>query len=75
MKTYGWYEYEEGTFGDTIVKKDITWNDITSATQSELKKSYKMNDRQLEQSLRKHLDGANHVERRQVYQELYGKRK
>lgn len=55
--------------------KNITWNDIKNATQHELKKSYKMNDRQLESSLRNHLDGASREERRELYQKLYGKRK
>jgi hypothetical protein len=55
--------------------KDIRWNDIADGHQNELKKTYKMNDRQLEKSLRKHLEGANPVERRKVYQLLYGKRK
>jgi hypothetical protein len=53
----------------------IRWNDITEATQQELKKTYKLNDRQLEVQLRTHLDGANQTERRAKYQELYGKRK
>jgi hypothetical protein len=53
----------------------VTWNDIKDATSHELKKVYKLNDRQLEVAVRKHLDGANQVERRAKYQELYGKRK
>jgi hypothetical protein len=57
------------------MEKKITWNDIKNAHQDELKKAYKMNDRQLESSLRRHMDGANPTERRNLYQELYGKRK
>jgi hypothetical protein len=57
------------------MEKKITWNDIRNATQYELKKTYKMNDRQLECSLRRHMDGANAQERRNLYEELYGKRK
>ncbi len=55
--------------------KEITWNDIQNGTLPELKKTYKMNDRQIEQSLRKHLDGANVQDRRDLYEKLYGKRK
>lgn len=57
------------------MEKKITWNDIQNGTLPELKKSYKMNDRQVEQSLRKHLDGANVQDRRNLYEKLYGKRK
>jgi hypothetical protein len=52
----------------------ITWNDIHSATQQELKETYKLTDRQLEQQVRQHLDGANANERRQLYEVAYGKR-
>lgn len=57
------------------MEKKITWRDIHDATLPELKKSYKMNDRQVEQSLRKHLDGSNATEKRELYEKLYGKRK
>ena len=57
------------------MEKKVQWNDIESATQQELKKIYKINDRQLEQQLRRHIDGANPQERRQVYEKMYGKRK
>jgi hypothetical protein len=49
----------------------VTWNDIYSATPKELKKTYKLNDRQLETHVRRHLDGANANERRNVYESLY----
>jgi hypothetical protein len=52
----------------------VTWNDIQNATQAELKKTYKLDARQMEQSVRKHLDGANAQERRQVYQNFYSRR-
>ena len=55
--------------------KKVTWNDMHEATQTELKSTYKLNDRQLEQHIRKHLYGSNAVERRAEYQQLYGKRK
>lgn len=57
------------------MEKKLQWNDIESATQHELKKTYKLNDRQLEHQLRNHLDGANAKERRETYEKLYGKRK
>jgi hypothetical protein len=53
----------------------VTWNDIKEATSHELKKVYKLDDRQLENQVRSHLYGANQTERRSKYQELYGKRK
>jgi hypothetical protein len=53
----------------------VTWNDLHSATQQELKKAYKLNDHQLENQIRGHLDGANSTERRGLYQEVYGKRR
>jgi hypothetical protein len=55
--------------------KKVQWNDIESATQQELKQIYKLNDRQLEQQLRRHMDGANHQERRELYEKMYSKRK
>lgn len=57
-----------------MTEKNITWNDIKNATQHELKKTYKLNDRQLESSLRRHMDGASREERRDLYKKLYGKR-
>lgn len=51
--------------------KKIHWNDLMNATPSEIKKTYKMNDRQLENSVRHHLDGASVSERRQVYEKVY----
>ncbi len=54
--------------------KNITWNDIREAHQNDLTRVYRMDNRQLEQSLRRHLDGANADERRKVYETLYGKR-
>lgn len=53
----------------------ITWNDIQSATQQELKKTYKLSDRQLEQQVRYHLDGATTQDRRNEYQKIYGRKK
>lgn len=52
----------------------ISWNDMQSATTKELKKTYKLNDRQLEVQVRRHLDGANAKERREAYQNFYSKK-
>jgi hypothetical protein len=57
------------------MKKKVTWNDVRDATQQELKKVYKLDSRQLEHQVRRHMDGANSAERRSLYQTLYGKRK
>ena len=51
--------------------KNVTWNELTNLKPSEMKNKYKLTDRQLEQSVRKHLDGANVNERRQVYENVY----
>ena len=59
----------------TKMEKKITYSDIKDATCHELKKTYKISDRQLEQAIRRHTDGANVEERRNLYQVLYGKRK
>ena len=52
----------------------VTWNDINNASQTELKKTYKLDSRQMEQAVRKHLDGANATERRDVYNKFYSRR-
>ena len=56
------------------MSKKISWNDLHNATQGELKKTYKLNSRQLENAVRRHLDGANASERRKVYQDFYGRK-
>lgn len=48
-----------------------TWNDFNEAKPAELKKTYRMNDRQLENAYRSHLEGANANERRGMYEKLY----
>ena len=55
-------------------KGRVTWNDLHSATFKELKKTYKLNDRQLENQVRQHMDGADHKERRELYQTVWGKK-
>lgn len=52
-----------------------TWNDLHEAPQKDLKRIYKLNDRQLEQQVRRHWDGANMTERRKLYEKVYGKKK
>lgn len=52
----------------------VTWGDLHQATFKELKKTYKLNDRQLETAVRKHMDGANHQERRELYTTVWGKK-
>lgn len=51
--------------------KKVTWNDLTNATTQELKKAYKLNDMQLEQQVRRHMDGANPQERRELYKSVW----
>jgi hypothetical protein len=51
-----------------------TWNDLHSATFKELKKTYKLNDMQLENSVRRHMDGANPAERRELYKAVWDKK-
>lgn len=55
-------------------KKKVTWNDLESATFKDLKKTYKLNDMQLELQVRSHLDGANTQERRDIYKKVWDKR-
>lgn len=54
--------------------KKVTWNDLHNATFKELKKTYKLSDKQLENSVREHLDGANAKERREFYGMVWGKK-
>lgn len=52
----------------------VTWNDLHNASQSELKKTYKLSDRQLEVQVRKHMDGASMEQRKGLYQTVYSKK-
>lgn len=54
---------------------NVTWNDLRNATPSELKKTYKLNDTQLEHQVRRHMDGANPAERRGLYETVWAKKK
>lgn len=53
----------------------VTWNDLHNATTKELQVKYKLNDQQLEQQVRNHLDGANASDRRDLYKVVWDKRK
>jgi hypothetical protein len=53
------------------MSKGPTWGDLHSATFKDIKRVYKLNDRQLENSVRKHLDGANPSERRDMYKTVW----
>lgn len=55
--------------------KKITWGDIHEGTFSELKKTYKLTDRELEVGVRRHMDGANPQERRDLYKTMWCKKK
>ena len=57
--------------------KGPTWNDINQGTAAELKKTYKLTDRQLEVSVRDHGYGIKDPQaRRDFYESVYnGKRK
>ncbi|HWW39320.1 hypothetical protein [Pedobacter sp.] len=54
--------------------KKVTWNDLHNATFKELKKTYKLSDRQLENAVRGHMDGANTQERRDLYKTVWDKK-
>lgn len=51
--------------------KKISWYELTNSHSSDLKKKYRINDRQLEQSVRQHLDGASVNERREFYKDVW----
>jgi hypothetical protein len=53
----------------------VSWNDLHNATQNELKKTYKLNDTQLELQVRRHMDGASMEQRKGLYQTVYSKKR
>lgn len=59
-------------FTESIMK--VTWNDLHNATPKELKTKYKLTDKQLEQQVRHHMDGANPSERRELYKAVWDKK-
>jgi hypothetical protein len=53
------------------MSKKIHFNDIMEAKPADLKRIYKVDDRQLENAVRSHMDGANPKERRDHYEAVY----
>lgn len=51
--------------------KKISWYDMQNLHSSEIKKKYKINDRQMENGVRRHMDGANSTERRELYGQVW----
>jgi hypothetical protein len=51
--------------------KGPTWGDLKGAPFDEIKRVYKLNDKQLEMGVRKHLDGATREEMKSVYKEVW----
>ena len=60
--------------GREAVMNKVTWQDLHCATFKELKKTYKLNDKQLENQVRRHMDGANPQERRELYKQVWDKK-
>lgn len=54
-----------------IDKQKVTFNDIREASANELKRFYKLDDRELDKQIRSHLDGSNAAQRREIYNEVY----
>lgn len=57
------------------MSKTPTLRDIETATQHELKKTYNLTDRQLENAMRDHLYSSTQQEMRKEYEKFYGRRK
>lgn len=61
-----------------IIVKDavrkVKYHDLVTLPPKEIKKAYGLNDRQLEQAVRRHHDGANANERRAFYEQVYNKK-
>ena len=54
-----------------MTTRKVTWNDLREATPQELKKTYKLNDCQLEHAVRRHMGGARHEERVELYKTVW----
>ena len=52
----------------------ISWHDLCNLTPKEIKKKYKTTDHGLELGVRRHMDGANHNERRELYKSVWDKK-
>ena len=53
------------------MSKKPTYQDIINEAPKELKKFYRLSERQLEQNVRKHLHGAGQSEMNQMYHKIY----
>ena len=53
------------------MKNKITWSDLQNATFSDLKKTYKLSDSQLEMGVRAHLDGSSMDEKKEMYKKVW----
>lgn len=51
--------------------KKPTYNDVVNENPQELKKFYKLSERQLEQNVRKHLHGGSQNEMKKMYEKIY----
>lgn len=57
------------------MKGKVTWQDLHEATHHDLKKTYKLTDRQLENQIRQHWDGSTNQEKTKLYEKVYLKRR
>lgn len=57
--------------GEQIMTTKVSWHDLHNYSSQEIKKKYKLNDRQLEQSVRRHMDGASRDEREGLYKDVW----
>ena len=51
--------------------KQPTWSDLQNATFKDIKRVYKLNDKQLEMGVRNHLDGATSEQRSDMYKKVW----
>lgn len=54
-----------------VDKQKVKWNDLYNGSANELKKTYGLNDRQLDAQIRSHMDGSNASDRRTMYDAIY----
>jgi len=53
------------------MERKVTWNDIQNGNPREIMNKYNLGERQMEQAVRKHLDGASRKEMKDVYNKFY----
>ena len=56
------------------MRKLPSYNDLQSGTRVELMKTYKLDQRQMEQVLRKQLDGAAKTDLEKAYKDFYNRK-